>query len=174
MLDDFAYKTEQGVINGAGGDEPTGLMSGGTPFELGAENAVEADEIIKIFHTLKAPFMPGAKWLMNRNALCAIRLLKGEDGQYLFHEADLTSGYAGYILGKPILLSEVIDDFTILFGDFGRAYKANVNPSMTIQLLTEKYATMGAKGVLGFLWLDGRPVNNDAYVVAKAEEDTQA
>ena len=42
--------------------------------------------------------------------------------------------------------------------------KANVNPDMTIQRLDEKYAEYGCIGYVGILWLDGRPVNDEAYV----------
>jgi len=34
-------------------------------------------------------------------------------------------------------------------------------------VLNELYAPSGARGILGFMWLDGRPVNNEAYIVAK-------
>lgn len=167
MVDAFTLKAEEGVIKGTGNKQPYGLMTGGTTFELAATTAITADELIKIFHALKAPYLPNAKWLINRETLCAIRLLKDDNGRYLFHEAELTSGYVGYILGKPVLLSEVMEDYQLMFGDFGRAYKANVNPDMTIQILNEVYASQGAKGVLGFMFFDGRPVNNEAYVVAK-------
>lgn len=168
MVDAFVLKAEEGIIKGTGVGQPTGLMSGGTAFSLAAGTAITADELIKIYHALKAPYLPNAKWLVNRNTLCAIRLLKDSNDRYLFHEAELTSDYVGYILGKPVLLTEVMADYQVMFGDFGRAYKANVNPQMTIQILNEVYASQGAKGVLGFMFLDGKPVNNEAYVVAKA------
>ncbi|WP_312373004.1 phage major capsid protein [Lachnoclostridium sp.] len=168
MVDAFVLKAEEGIIKGTGVGQPTGLMSGGTAFKLASATAITADEVIKIYHALKAPYLPNAEWLVSRNTLCAIRLLKDANGQYLFHEAELTSGYVGYILGKPVLLTEVTEDYQIMFGDFNRAYKANVNPQMTIQILNEVYASQGAKGVLGFMFLDGKPVNNEAYVVAKA------
>ena len=105
---------------------------------------------------------------MNRNTLCAIRLLKDNNGQYLFHEAELTSGFAGYILGKPVMLSEKVKDFEIFFGDYARAYKVNANPSMSVQMLREKYATQGMVGILAFAYIDGKVVNDEAYVIAKS------
>ncbi|MCL1806031.1 MAG: phage major capsid protein, partial [Clostridiales bacterium] len=171
MVDAFAYKAEEALLVGTGTEQPLGLMSGGTPFTLASDAAITADELIKIYHALKAPFLAGARWLMNRETLCAVRLLKDANGRYLFNDGELTDDFVGYILGKPVLLSELMPGNQILFGDFRRAYKANVNPDMTIQILNEAYATQGAKGVLGFLWFDGRPVNNEAYVVAKGEDD---
>ena len=71
-----------------------------------------------------------------------------------------------------MLVSDAMDGIEagkapILLGDFSRAYKANVNPDMTMQVLNEKYAEYAMKGIVGILWIDGRPVNNEAYVTVK-------
>ena len=167
IVDAIAEKLEEAIINGDGIKKPTGLVKGGTEFTLASASAITADELVKIVHSLKAPYQNKAVWLMNRNTLCAIRLLKDEQGQYLFHEAELTSGFNGYVLGKPVLLSEKVNDFEIMYGDFARAYKVNANPSMSVQMLREKYATQGMVGVLAFAYVDGKVVNDEAYVVAK-------
>jgi len=169
MIDSFVGKVEEATIKGTGIGQPTGLTSGGTVVTLNSAIAITADEIIKIYHALKAPYMVNAEWLMSRGTLLAIRLLKDAQGNYIFHEAELTSEYAGYILGKPVMISESMDEIgtgkkPILFGDYNKAYKANINPAQTIQILNEVYASQGAKGVLGFLFLDGKVVNNEAYV----------
>ena len=168
IVDAIAEKMEDAIINGDGVKKPTGLVKGGTTYTLASSTAITADELVKILHTLKAPYQNKAAWLMNRNTLCAIRLLKDNNGQYLFHEAELTSGFAGYILGKPVMLSEKVKDFEIFFGDYARAYKVNANPSMSVQMLREKYATQGMVGILAFAYVDGKVVNDEAYVVAKA------
>lgn len=168
MVEDFAIKAESAILKGDGNLKPVGLVSGGTKYELPAA-AVTGDDLIRIFHSLKAPFQTNAAWIMSNSTLCAIRLLKDGDGQYLFHQNQLTDGYVGTILGKPVLISEAMDNIQagknpIFFGDYGRAYKANLNPDMSMQVLNEKYAEYAMKGIVGILWLDGRPVNNEAYV----------
>lgn len=174
MTEDFALKAETAIINGNGTLKPYGLTTGGTAYELPAA-VVTADDLIKILHTLKAPYHNGAVWLMSNSTLCAIRLLKDGNGQYLFHQnEDLTSGFAGSVLGKPVLLSDAMDSLEagkapILFGNFARGYKANLNPDMSLQILNEKYAEYGMRGIVGILWLDGRPVNNEAYVTVKVK-----
>lgn len=169
MVEDFATKVETAVISGNGSGKPYGLSTGGTAFTTSTANQLKADDIVKIYHALNSSYQAGAEWLMSNDTLGRVRLLKDGDGQYLFHQSDLTSGYVGTILGKPVLLTECIDNVEggkkpIYYGDFARAYKANVNPDMTIQRLDEKYAEYGCKGYVGILWLDGRPVNNEAYV----------
>lgn len=113
MTEDFALKAETAIINGNGTLKPYGLTTGGTAYELPAA-AVTADDLIKILHTLKAPYHNGAVWLMSNSTLCAIRLLKDGNGQYLFHQnEDLTSGFAGSVLGKPVLLSDAMKLFLV-------------------------------------------------------------
>lgn len=174
MVQDFALKSETAVISGNGSDKPYGLTTGGTAYELPTA-AVTADDLIKILHSLKAPYHNGAAWLMSNSTLCAIRLLKDGNGQYMFHQNDdLTSGFAGSVLGKPVLLSDAMDNLEagkapILFGNYARGYKANINPDMSMQVLNEKYAEYGMRGIVGILWLDGRPINNEAYVTVKVK-----
>lgn len=168
----FAEKVEEAIIKGDGSKKPTGLATSGVSFELSSKTAITADELVDIYHSIKAPYIPGANWLMSRDTLAKIRKLKDNDGQYIF-QADMTREYVGYILGKPVLISEFMDNLgdvskvPVIFGDFEKAYAANVNPQQTIQILNEVYATQGAKGVLGFLFLDGKPVNAECYAVVK-------
>lgn len=167
---DFALKLETAVIKGTGVKQPTGLVTAGTPFVLGSNAAITADEVVKIYHSLKSPFHANAVWIMNNDTLCAIRLLTDGSGRYIFHQNEnFSSGFAGFIFGKPVLVSDAMDDIgasnhPILFGDFSRAYKGNMNPEMTMQVLNEKYADQGMKGILSILWFDGKPINSEAYV----------
>lgn len=168
----FAEKVEEAIIKGDGTKKPTGLTTSGVKVTLAAKTAITSDELIDIYHSIKAPYLPRASWIMSRDTLAKIRKLKDNDGQYLF-QADMTREYVGYILGKPVLISEFMDNLgevnkaPIMFGDFEKAYAANVNPEQTIQILNEVYATQGAKGVLGFLFIDGKPVNAECYAVVK-------
>lgn len=172
LSESFAAKVEEAIIKGDGVKKPTGLVTSGVTVPLASKTAVTGDELIDIYHSIKAPYVPNASWLMSRDTLAKVRKLRDNDGQYLF-QADLTKEFAGYILGKPVVVSEFMDNLggtgvaPIMFGDFNKAYIVNANPQQTIQILNEVYATQGAKGVLGFLFLDGKPVNAECYAVAK-------
>lgn len=168
---DFSFGAENGIIAGTGDsyNQPTGLITSGTAFNTASAAAISADEIVDIFHSLKSLYMLNAKWIMNNKTLAMIRKLKDSTGNYLFRPVDnMTDGYVGNILGKPVLVSEVMPDVgagrkPILFGDFKRGYKGVMNPGVTSQVLREKYATKGAIGFLSMLWLGGKPVNAEAY-----------
>lgn len=165
---DFAKCFEKGIIAGNGSGEPEGLLTGGTAVTLSSPSAVKADDIVTIYHSIKSAYYSNAKWLMNNNTLCSVRKLKDSTGNYLFHQGELTEGYAGTILGKPVLISEEMPDIgtgaaPILYGDFRRAYKCVRNPDISLTVLRELYSQIGAVGVQGILWLGGAPVNNEAY-----------
>lgn len=167
----FAEKAEQAIIKGTGTGQPTGLVTSGVAVNLASKTAITADEIIDIYHSIKAPYMKNAIWLMNRGTLAALRKLKDADGQYIF-QPDMTKEYVGLLLGKPIVVSEYVDNLgvsakPILFGDLASSYIANIKPTQSIQMLRELFSTQGAVGVLGFLFFDGKPVNAEAYAVAK-------
>ncbi|MCM1579637.1 MAG: phage major capsid protein [Ruminococcus sp.] len=178
MMKDFALKAETAIIKGDGKDKPVGLTSSGVSYELASKVSITADDIVQIYHSLKSPYQQNAVWIMSNATLCAVRMLTDGAGRYIFHQSEnLTEGYAGYILGKPVLVSEAMDEIEaggkpILFGDFGRAYKVNINPEMTMQILNEAYAAQGMKGIISILWLDGRPVNEEAYVTVKCADKT--
>jgi HK97 family phage major capsid protein len=167
VVETFIDKLEDGIFMGDGTHRPTGLISGGTKFALGAANTITADELVKIKFAIKAVFAAGAAWRMSRKTLESISLLKDANGQYLFKDGSLADDFAGTILGKPVKISEYIPDYTIFFGDYRRAYKANLNPDMTVKILQERFAEKNAVGVIGVMYADGKPINNEAYVVAK-------
>ena len=169
---DFAVGMENGIIAGTGDSygQPTGLLSGGTAQTLASASAITADDVVRAFHSLKSPYYANAKWIMNNDTLAKLRLLKDATGNYLFHQNELTTGYVGTIFGKPVLISEYMPSIEsgakpILFGDFRQGYKAVRTPEITLSLLTEKYAHIGAIGIQGIMWLGGKPVNDEAYTV---------
>jgi HK97 family phage major capsid protein len=167
IVETFIDKLESAIFEGNGTKKPTGLISAGTPFNLGAANTITADELVKIKFAIKATFAAGASWRMSRKTLESISLLKDANGQFLFKEGSLADDFAGTVLGKPVKVSEFIDDYTIFYGDFRRAYKANVNPDMSIKILQERFAEKNAIGVIGVMYADGKPINDEAYAVAK-------
>lgn len=170
MYRDFALKAETAVIKGDGNEKPFGLTTSGTAYTLPSSVGITADDIVKIFHSLKSTYQQNAVWIMSNATLCAIRLLTDGAGRYIFHQSEnLTGGYVGHILGKPVLVSEAMDEISagskpILFGDFARGYKVNLNPGISLQILNEQFALQGAKGIVSIMWLGGRPVNEEAYV----------
>ena len=171
IAEDFALACEQAVVNGTGVGQPLGLMSGGVHRPLKAENRIDADELISIQGSLAAPFSPGAKWLMSRETLLAVRQLADANGRYLFHEGDMQAGFRNhYVLGKPVAISEAMRPFEILYGNFQKAYLGNVRPEMSVRANPYIKADRRATVIHGDVWFDGRPVDRQAYVRAAAKK----
>ena len=61
-LRDMAVKAETAIIKGTGTDQPKGLVKSGTAFTLASAAAITADEIVKIFHSLKSFYQQDAAW----------------------------------------------------------------------------------------------------------------
>jgi HK97 family phage major capsid protein len=165
--DTFLDKLETGIFMGNGTKKPTGLISGGTPFALAAANTITADELVKIKYAIKATYAANASWRMSRKTLESISLLKDAEGRFIFSDGGLKDDFAGTILGKIVKISEFVPNYTIFYGDFKRAYKANLGPDITVQILKERFAELNATGVLGVMYVDGKTVKDEAYAVAK-------
>ena len=167
IAEDFAINCEQAVIQGDGQGKPLGLMRGGTLVTLKGASAITADELVRVQGSLKSPMNYGASWIMSRETLLAVRLLKDANGNYLFHEGDLQGGFRNYyVLGRPVAISEAMENFEVLYGNFGKGYIGNVRPEMSITVNPYIKADIRATVIHGDIWFDGRPVNNQAYVKA--------
>ena len=57
----FAEKIEEGIIKGTGVKQPEGLIKKGVAANLASKTAITADEIVGVFHKLKAQYLRNAK-----------------------------------------------------------------------------------------------------------------
>jgi HK97 family phage major capsid protein len=126
--EEFGRLESAAFWNGAGGDEPTGLMSAGIQSVHSANSdAISAEDIIDLFHALPGAYAANATWAMNRTTIGAVRKLKASDGHFLWTDA-LTAGNPATILGRPVIECPEADDvlggnspqttFPIVFGDW--------------------------------------------------------
>lgn len=85
------------------------------------QELASADAILDIFHALKAPYLPGACWLMSRSVAARVRKIKDGAGHYLWQPA-LANQTADTLLGHPVVLCDDIAD-ALVFGNFKKAYQ---------------------------------------------------
>lgn len=166
IKESLAESIENAIFNGDGEEKPTGLSTSGTAKQWQVASTITADELIDIRYGIKKTYHKNAKWKLNRPTLTAIQKLKDKNDRYLFNN-DITNEYDGYILGKPVEITESLSDYEICFGDFKNAYKTNTAPDVSFQILREKYATQGAIGILVFMHIGGKPINPEAYIFSK-------
>ena len=100
----------------------------------------------------------------------AIRSLKDGMGRYLLQD-DISLPFGKSLLGKPVYVSDNMPEMkagknAIYYGDMsGLATK--FAEELSIQVLREKYATMHAVGVVGWIEFDSKVENAQKIVAVK-------
>lgn len=144
MLEDTAFNVEQflndefaeqfGVLEGAafvsgnGVGKPEGLLHGTTlSYTAGGHaSAITADGLIAILYDLKDAYARMSSWLLKRSTLKAIRQLKDGNDQYIW-QPGIAGAAPATILDRPYyeatdMPAIAADAYSVLFGDFKRAY----------------------------------------------------
>lgn len=154
---------EEAFIYGDGSSKPTGVVQGST---LGttatATNAIVADELTDLYHSLGRAYRANATWVMKDSTVKIIRKLKtgvSSDNTYLW-QAGLKDGEPDRLFGRPVVVSEFMPAATtglkpVIFGDLSYYYIGD-RQSMSMQRLNELYAANGHVGFRQFKRTDGK------------------
>ena len=124
-----------------------------------AQTAITADEVIAVHDGIKDEFQNDAIWIMSPKTRTALRTLKANTGEYLLND-DISSPFGTTLLGKPVYVTDNMPDMgagktAIYYGDMsGLATK--FSEELSIEVLREKYATMHAVGVVGWIEADAK------------------
>lgn len=139
VAEKFARLENAAFVNGDGVGKPRGFTTypdgsgrGQIPRipSLGA-SSIEPEAIINVIYSLKAAYLNGARWLMNRTTLGAIRTMRDDSGgagtgQFMWQpglQAGEPSTLAGYpVLDAPDMASISGGNIVAGFGQWGRAY----------------------------------------------------
>ncbi|MCD6035235.1 MAG: family phage major capsid protein [Rickettsiales bacterium] len=131
----FSVKENTAFVNGDGVGKPRGFTTypNGTAWgqieqvHSGGASTITADSIISLYYSLKEEYAARGSFLMNRSTMQAVRLLKDEHEQYIWHPG-LSVGAADTIMGAPVYQSADMDNIgasnlPIAFGDFAAGYQ---------------------------------------------------
>ena len=174
VAESIALFLEKEIISGEGTTKMTGVLVdtlvkavdtvGDTP---------TADEFIAIQVAVPQQYQAGAMWLVSNKTLLAMRQMKDENGRY-FLQNDLTNGFGYTFLGKPVMVSDQMKDTNVVYGDFS-GYFVNIHEGSSIKVLNEKYADEHAVGVVAWLEVDGKVMEEGKLVKsAKKTSDMKA
>lgn len=167
----FSAAEDNGFINGTGIDMPTGILDNDCGAETGVTtDALSFDDVKRLYYSLDKKYRKNAVWLMNDETALALRLLKDDNGNYLWNASDDT------ILGKPVVISYDIPDIgsgnaPIAFGDLSY-YWIIIRSPISIRTLKEKFIVRDQIGYLAFEFLDGKLIRRDAVKLLKISEST--
>lgn len=161
--------TEFTTYNGSGG--PTGILNSATVGVTGAagDTAILGDDFIKLEHSLDPAYRNGASYMLNDATLLVARLLKDNQGRYLFG-AGLNDGDPDRLNGYPFIINQ---DFPtpaasakcLAFGRFSKYIIRDVLNSAVVIRLQEMYAQNNETAFLAFLRSDGQLVDAGTHPV---------
>ena len=168
MAYDISRFIEDVLLNGKGSVK--GLSDLTNVKTTASSTAITADELILAQGKVKDVYQNNAIWIMSPATRDAIRSLKDEMGRYLLQD-DISLPFGKSLLGKPIYVSDNMPEMkagknAIYYGDMsGLATK--FAEELSIQVLREKYATMHAVGVVGWIEFDSKVENAQKIVAVK-------
>jgi len=169
----FAILEGKEFVSGDGVGKAEGLLTNGDISSLnsGSASAVTADAIVQLPYKVKSAYLRNARWLMNRNTIAAVMLLKDGNNRYLWQpsfQAGQPSRLAGYpIVEAPDMPDIAANAYPIMFGDFRSGYLVVDRVQIEIQRLVEKYAEYGQIGLIARKRFNGQVVLPEAVVKMK-------
>lgn len=172
MAYDISRFIEDTLLNGKG--SVTGLSDLTNVKTTASSTAITADELILAQGQVKDVYQNNAIWIMSPATRDAIRSLKDEMGRYLLQD-DISLPFGKSLLGKPVYVSDNMNDIeagktAIYYGDMsGLATK--FSEELSIQVLREKYATMHAVGVVGWIEFDSKVENAQKIVAVQMKSE---
>lgn len=127
-----------------------------------AQNAITADEIVKLHDRIKDEFQTNAIWIMSPATRTALRLLKDGMGRYLLQD-DVSLPFGTSLLGKPVYVSDNMPDIAhgnvvIYYGDM-KGLGTKFSEEINIEVLRERFADEHALGVVGWFEFDAKVIN---------------
>jgi HK97 family phage major capsid protein len=134
IANSFAAAENHAFLLGDGKGKPRGILSynhgkGSNRIEqINAETQVNANDLINLYYALDSKFAARASFLMHRNMLQIIRMLKDPTtGQYLWSPG-LASGASDTLLGAKVFESADMPlptegNIALAFADFKASYK---------------------------------------------------
>lgn len=156
---------EKELLIGAGTSSVTGILNDttGTVGKVEFTTSIGVDDLIATQIEVPQTYQGNCRWLMNTKALLGLRQLKDANGRYLLQD-DVTNGFGYTLLGKPVMISDNIEDDKVVYGDFSAVY-VNIHEDMNIQVLKEKYIAEHATGIVAWMELDAKPIEPQKLVV---------
>ena len=167
MAEHIARFIEGELLNGTV-DKVDGLSKLTNKVTAEAQNAITADEVIKLHDSVKDRYQRDAIFIMSTATRTALRLLKDNMGRYLLQD-DISAPFGTTLLGKPVYVSDNMPEIAtgntvIYYGDM-KGLATKFSEDINIEVLREKYADEHAVGVIGWFEFDSKV--EDAQKIAK-------
>lgn len=160
------------LINGTGEKQGTGLLTGITwdsKNSLEVKTDISYIDLTKMLSMLKRGYSAGAKWAMSNSTLYnSIYNMVDKNGRPIFI-ADPKNENIGYILGKPVIIDDNIEDDVIILGNFNyMGY--NIPQGIIVETSRESSFKSGLIDYRAMAIADTKPLVKEAFIkISKTE-----
>lgn len=170
--DEFAFKIDDAIINGAGAGQPLGVMNSTATIIVAkdsgqATGTISASNVLNIFSRLWAPSRKNAVWLINQSMEQALYplLLAGTNAttaalMYTPPGMNGNNSPYGLLMGRSVIPIEQTANFSsqgdIIFGDFQQYLLAKRNEVRADSSIHVAFLT-GEQAFRFMVRLDGQP-----------------
>lgn len=175
FAEQIASTEENAFINGNGVDMPKGLLassSAGIGVTAQATDVITAEELISLYYSLDEKYRQHAVFMMHEDTAKALRLLKDENGHYLWREA--LGGEPDRLLGRPAYISRFMPKMVagakpVLFGDLSKYWIAD-RGNRSFRRFDELFADQGQTGFRMIERIDSKLILPEAVKVIQMAE----
>ncbi len=149
FIEQFAKAEGNAFVSGNSVGRPQGVLENSSVGNTaGPNDAIDANSLIAVAHTVKAEYARNGTYVMNRSTLAALRKLRDGAGQYVFQPGLYQMGVGSSVLGHPIVEATDMPDIAdgakpVIFGDFRRGYLIVDRTSLSIMRDPFTQATSG-------------------------------
>ena len=161
-----------GLVNGTGTSQGTGILSGITwgdtnAFTFDAASGLAYADVVKTVAALKRGYSNGACWAMNNAALYNLFYGMVDGNKRPIFIADPKAENIGKILGFPVVVDDYIPDNTVIFGNFNyMGY--NMPEGITIEASRESSFKSGRIDYRAMAVADCKPIVPEAFIKLSA------
>lgn len=156
------------LVNGTGEEQGTGILTGVTwdatnSITFEGSKGVTYKDFTKMMAMLKRGYAAGAKWAMNNATLYnqVYGLVDGQ-GRPIF-VADPKNENIGYILGKPVVIDDNIEDDVIVLGNYNYL-GYNIPDGIVIETSRESSFKSGLIDYRALAIADTKPIVKESFV----------
>ena len=171
----FGETEENSFLTGSGSQQPLGVFTASsdgisTSRDVSTGNsttAIVANNLIEVAYSLKESYFNRSTWIGHRDWVKKVRLLKDDQGQYLW-QAGIAGNRPNTIIDRPYKMSEfapntfTASQYVAVLGDFKLYYIATAL-DMQLQVLQELYSANNQVGFIGRMQVDGMPIFEEAF-----------
>lgn len=179
LVRDAAELEERGFLTGDGVNKPLGVFTASddgipTSRDVSTGNATTtptADGLARAFYSLKDVYRARSTWLMHRDVITSVILLKDGNGQYLFRMS-AGADRPDTLFNRPVRSSEFAPNtlttgqYVGIVGDFNNYWIID-GTEVQLQKLIETKAKSNRDEFIGRRKVDGAPTKGEAFARVK-------